>query len=173
MQQSHSDHQEMPRQMVFSINYVSMPAYWFQAVFETLQRLLFFTLFFLLIFLSPFSFFSSFLRIYPPFIFLSLFFIFLHSFLSFFFFPLFILFSYFSSSSFSCFCFSFFFFSSSFPSFFPHSCFSPRTCSVSGGICDQGWCPYTVHPACSLKKSPISTILLFSFARRKEAKLQL
>ena len=32
---------------------------------------------------------------------------------------------------------------------------------------------YTVHPACSVQKSPIFTILLFSFADRKEVKLQL
>ena len=31
----------------------------------------------------------------------------------------------------------------------------------------------TVHPACSVQKSPIFTILLFSFADRKEVKLQL
>ena len=32
---------------------------------------------------------------------------------------------------------------------------------------------HTVHPACSVQKSPIFTILLFSFADRKEVKLQL
>ena len=32
---------------------------------------------------------------------------------------------------------------------------------------------YTMHPACEVKKSPIFSILLFSFAGRKEAKLQL